>query len=263
MTVLVAGADRVDAGKTTFSTGLLWRLEGIGFKPRAGNDYWFDHDDYLRAVEAGRLYGKDAKRLAAASAATVDPETINPVHRLWRPAPRGDEFIGPADRTFVIDRAGDTWIVNADAEIPTPATESLPLEAAPRVGSIAELNAAMEAHAVPALDNLAERVREREPAVIESYGDVARPLENVAVDRVAVVEPTWARFYDGRRFLDACEVAGRSPLDGHLEERVGDVIDLLEPVGTAELPPLTAAQRDEPAAIAEAYAAAYETLLAI
>ncbi|MEF8791499.1 MAG: ATPase, partial [Haloarculaceae archaeon] len=65
MRLLVAGADRVDAGKTTFSTGLVHETGATGYKPRAGNDYWFDHDDYRRAVDAGRLYGKDARRLAA------------------------------------------------------------------------------------------------------------------------------------------------------------------------------------------------------
>ena len=24
---------------------------GVGFKPRAGNDYWFDHDDYRQAAK--------------------------------------------------------------------------------------------------------------------------------------------------------------------------------------------------------------------
>lgn len=262
MKVLVAGADRVDAGKTTFSTGLLARIGGTGFKPRAGNDYWFDHDDYRRAIEAGRLYGKDAKRLAAASEPSVEPEEINPVHRLWQPAPRGDEFIGPADRTFLLDRAGEGWIVNDSAAVPSAVVDALPLDRARRVGSIDALNDALAAHALPALRTLADRVRQSDPAVIESYGDVARPLEDVAIDRVAVVEPLRARIYDGQRFLDACDVAGRSPLDGQLEERVGDVIELLDPAATVDLPPLTAVERDDPATVAEAYGAAYDALLA-
>jgi predicted P-loop ATPase/GTPase len=54
-TYLVAGARDVDAGKTTFSVGLLARLGGVGVKPRAGNDVRFHHDDYRRAIETGRL----------------------------------------------------------------------------------------------------------------------------------------------------------------------------------------------------------------
>ena len=67
MKLLVAGASKVDAGKTTFTAGLVERTGVRAFKPRAGNDYWYDHDDYRRAVESGRLYGKDAERLAATS----------------------------------------------------------------------------------------------------------------------------------------------------------------------------------------------------
>jgi len=67
--ILVAGGARVDAGKTTFSTGLVADLaaragDAVGVKPRAGNDYWYDHDDYRIASDSGRLYGKtrDASR---------------------------------------------------------------------------------------------------------------------------------------------------------------------------------------------------------
>ena len=76
MRLLVAGGSEVDAGKTTFTEGLVERTGVRGFKPRAGNGYWYDHDDYRRAVETGRLYGKDAKRLADASPGDVRPEAI-------------------------------------------------------------------------------------------------------------------------------------------------------------------------------------------
>jgi len=69
LVILVAGGARVDAGKTTFSTGLVADLaaragDAVGVKPRAGNDYWYDHDDYRIASDSGRLYGKtrDASR---------------------------------------------------------------------------------------------------------------------------------------------------------------------------------------------------------
>jgi len=39
MTLLVAGGQRVGAGKTTFSTGLTVHTDGVGFKPRAGDAY--------------------------------------------------------------------------------------------------------------------------------------------------------------------------------------------------------------------------------
>src|SRR6056297_2933265 len=130
MRLLVAGGDRVDAGKTTFTTGLLALLGAVGFKPRAGNDYWFDHDDYRRAVEEGRLYGKDAKRLAAASsdACGTDfaPEELNPVHRLWRPSPGPNTgLVGQSHREFVLDRVGESFVVNAHADVPESARRRL------------------------------------------------------------------------------------------------------------------------------------------
>ena len=130
MKVLVTGVQRVDAGKTTFAAGLVRHLHAEGFKPRAGNDYWFDYDDYLNAVERGRLFGKDAKRLVEASGADEPPESINPIHRLWRPAPAGDTFLGPADRTFVLDRAGEQYVLNANAEVPETARENVTLTCA-------------------------------------------------------------------------------------------------------------------------------------
>ena len=260
MTLLVAGADRVDAGKTTFTVGLLAHLHATGFKPRAGNDYWFDHDDYRRAVEAGGLYGKDARRLAAASVTDVTPEAINPVHRLWRPAPGGDDFLGRADRSFVLDRVGGEFVVNADADVPNSAADALPLGDAPRVSTVDELNRVTRERYLPVLDDLRDRIESIEPAVVESYGDVARPIRDLAYERVAVVEPERARVYDGDRFEVACEVASGSPLDGSLEERVPEVVEPIEPLATVPLPPLRSAERSDPEAVAAAYEDAYAAL---
>jgi len=133
LVILVAGGARVDAGKTTFSTGLVADLaaragDAVGVKPRAGNDYWYDHDDYRIASDSGRLYGKDARRLAAASTRSlasvgersrpeaITPESINPVHRLWRPTPDRTGMLGDTDRTFLCDRVttegGSRFVVN-------------------------------------------------------------------------------------------------------------------------------------------------------
>jgi predicted P-loop ATPase/GTPase len=262
-TYLVAGARGVDAGKTTFSAGLLARVGGVGFKPRAGNDVWFHHDDYRHAIGEGSLYGKDARRLAAASATDVDPEEINPIHRLWRPAPGGDGFLGATDREFVLDRVGEGFVVNAGAAVPPSAREALPLADAPRVETVDALNEQIRARHLPHLRALSDRVAGHDPAVVESYGDIARPLQGAPPDRVAVVEPGRARIYDGERYWKACDVAsGRAgPQEGRLEERVGDAVALIEPVATARLPPLGDGVRTNPDAVADAYADAYESLV--
>jgi len=262
MTLLVAGGSRVDAGKTTFSVGLLARTGAIGFKPRAGNDYWFDHDDYRDSVDRGRLFGKDARKLAAPAPGDREPEDINPVHRLWRPAPRGGAgILGREDRTFLLDRVGDRYVVNDGVELPDSATTALDLDDAVRVSSLPEFNEAMTSLHVPAQQALAEEIEAADLAVVESYADVARPLANVDPMAVAVVDPGYVAIYDGARYEKACEVASGGRRTGRLEERVPDVTGLLDPVARVTLPPLTTDERNDPEAIADAYEEGYEALL--
>jgi predicted P-loop ATPase/GTPase len=262
MTLLVAGGSRVDAGKTVFSTGLVARTGAVGYKPRAGNDFWFDHDDYREAVDAGRLFGKDARKLAAAAPGERDPEDINPVHRLWRPSPRGGGgIVGRDDRTFLLDRAGDRFVVNDTVDLPESAVASLDLDDAVRVSSLPEFNRAMGSLHVPAQEGLAEEIERADLAVVESYADVARPLADVDPLAVAVVEPGRATIYDGARYEKACQVASGGHETGRLEERVGDVTDLLDAEATVSLPPLTERERSDPSAVSRAYDDAYETLL--
>jgi len=281
MKLLVAGGDRVDAGKTTFSVGLLAHTGARGFKPRAGNNYWFDHDDVQKATADGRLYGKDARRLAAASPGDVAPESINAVHRLWHPSPGPSKgLLGQAPRQFVVDRVGSgsagqgpassgpetdgvgEFVVNGTVDVPAPVSERLPLEAAPRVTSLPDFNDLMAAMHAEALEDLRGTIAAADRAVVESYGDIARPLEGFEPDAVAVVEPGRARFYDGRRYAKACQIATGGPSEGQLEERVGGVVDLIDRAGAVRLPALDAETRADPAAVADAYDHAYDALLA-
>ncbi|MFB6088139.1 MAG: ATPase [Haloarculaceae archaeon] len=261
MTHLVAGAREVDAGKTTFTVGLLASLDGVGFKPRAGNDVWHHHDDYRRAIEEGRMVGKDARRLADASAADVVPEEINPVHRLWRPDPGDGGFLGRTGRRFVLDRVGDGYVVNATADVPDAAREALSLSGAPRVADVDELNEQIRSRHLPHLDALARRIEDTEPAVVESYGDVARPIRDLDVSRAAVVEPERVRIYDGDRYENACDVVSSDPREGRLEVIVRNVVDVIDPIETVELPPLTEDERADPTRVAGAYVEGYEALL--
>jgi predicted P-loop ATPase/GTPase len=262
MRLLVTGADRVDAGKTTFTVGLLEYADAVGFKPRAGNDHWFHHDDVRDAVEQGRLVGKDARRLAAASPGDHDPEDINPVHRLWRPSPgAGTGILGKADREFVVDRVAETYVVNETVPVPDLVRDTLPLETAVTVSSLAECNEVMERLHLVALQGIARRIDEYDRTVVESYGNVARPLRDYDPDAVAVVEPARVRLYDGSRFLKACSVASGRPREGRLEERVPAVVDLVDPVETTALPALSTEARADPTAVADAYRPAYDGLL--
>ncbi|ELZ47147.1 hypothetical protein C464_09457 [Halorubrum coriense DSM 10284] len=289
-TYLVAGGARVDAGKTTFSAGLVAHLAGragdaVGVKPRAGNDFWFDHDDYRVATDAGRLYGKDARTLAAAntralpavddaspSPSAVTPESVNPVHRLWRPTPGRTGMLGDAGRTFLCDRvttaSGTRFVVNGAAEdaglLPDALAERLPLADATRVRDVPAFNEVMaEAH-LPAIERLADRVaRTPVPLVVESYADVAGTLPRdgpVAPDAVAVVDPGRARIYAGDRYAKARAVAAGSPREGTREEHVDAVTEMIEPLATVSLPALPGDVRSGPHRIAAAYEPAYATL---
>ncbi|ELY95510.1 hypothetical protein [Natrialba taiwanensis] len=270
MILLVVGADRVDAGKTTFSVGLLERTGARGYKPRAGNDFWFDHDDCRRALAEGRLYGKDARRLARAEERGRTPERLNPVHRLWRPTPgSGTGLLGQRDREFIVDRLGRgedaTFVRNATADVPPAVAEALPLANAIPVESVDEFNDLAERRYVPAFAELADELEAAEVAVVESYSDIAQPLQSLdpaAVTAVAAVEPGRARIYPGDRYCRACEIASSSPKDGALEKRVPDVLEYLDPIDRVQLPPLGSDDRRDPAGIEDAYAAAYDALLA-
>jgi len=264
MTLLVTGGTQVDAGKTTFSTGLTAYTGGVGFKPRAGNDYWFHHDDYRRALESGTLYGGDAKRLADASPGQLHPVDVNPVHRLWTPAPGGPTgLLGREDRSFLLDRVGEGYVINGTVELPETARERLPLSDAVAVTSVEELNAAIQQYHLPALAALERTIARTDRAIVESYGDVARPIEGIEPEAVAVVEPRRVRLFDGSRFVKACSITtgGATPLQGQLEERVASVVELVDPLGERELPPLGETERDDPDAVATAYEPAYELLL--
>jgi len=263
MTLLVAGARRVDAGKTTFSTGLVEFVDGVGFKPRAGNDYWFHHDDCRRALDEGHVYGEDARRLSEASPGQLDPLDVNPIHRLWTPDPGpGTGLLGQPDRAFVLDRVGEAYLVNGTVEVPASARDRLPLAGAVVVDSVEELNAAIRRQYLPTLEALERTIDRTERAVVESYADVARPTPSLEPAAVAVVEPARARIYDGSRYVKSCSIAsgGTTPLEGRLEKRVQDVVELIDPVATVELPPLTEEERTDPAAVADAYGPAYERL---
>jgi predicted P-loop ATPase/GTPase len=267
MKLLVAGSAEVDAGKTTFTTGFIERTGVRGYKPRAGNGYWYDQDDYRRAVEEGRLYGKDAKKIAAANDGSVRPEAINPIHRLWLPTPgRGKGVLGREGQRFLFDRVtleSDTYIVNGTTEIPPAAERAFPFSTAKHVESLPELNKVMADYHARALEELTVEIDTRGSAIVESYADIARPLAEFRPDAVAVVEPRRCRVYDGDRYANACEVASGSAHEGRLEERVEHVIELLEPRGAVALPALSSEERDDLSIIADAYEDAYDELLAV
>lgn len=262
MKLLVAGSKRVDAGKTTVAAGLVAATGAVGFKPRAGNDLWFDHDDCRRALSEGRLYGKDATRLAAAGPEPTDPEDINPIHRLWRPTPGpGAGLLGKTGRAFLLDRVGDRYVVNGTLDLPAVVSESLDLDDPLVVESTEALNDVTEAHYLPVQREILQAIRSSDRAVVESYADVANPIQWYEPDAVAVVEPRRVRLYEGNRYAKACEVAPRGPHDGTLEQRVGRVVDILEAEATHAIEPLPDDVRTDATSVADAYEPLFSSIV--
>ena len=268
--LLVAGDARVDAGKTTFAAGLVASLpNAVGFKPRAGNDYWFDHDDVRTALGESRLYGKDITTLVDASTTELHEEALNPVHRLWRPTPDRTGLLGEADRTFLVDRLttpdGSLFVVNGAAEddglLADRLYEQLPLADVPRVRTVGAFNELMAERYLPAFERLTTRIVDTEQAVVESYSDIAMPTDGISFDAVAVVGPTRVRCYDGERYTKACEIASGSLREGQLEERVDGILELIEPLSTHELRPLAKSERANCQQIAATYEPVYDALL--
>ena len=264
MRTLIVGGDRVDAGKTTFGVGwLAWLpIAARAFKPRAGNDYWFDHDDVIHAIERDRLYGKDIRRLLAAEGTDAAPGERNPVHRLWRPTPGETGMLGETDRAFLVDRVwtetGQRFVVNENRELP-PAVTPLPTQAATEVGSLDEFDGVMESVHADALAAVHERIRSVPNAVVESYSDVAMPVQDVSFDAVALVEPSRVRLYDGERWLLACATV-KDSARGRLETRTERVVTMLDPVSTIPLDPAPKRAREDPDALARLYDDAYSEL---
>lgn len=263
--LLIAGGDRVDAGKTTFAAGLVrWLpVAARAYKPRAANDYWFDHDDVRAALADGRLHGKDVRRLLAAEGTDDSPASRNPVHRLWRPTPDRTGPLGERGRTALVDRVwtGEQrrFVVSEAATVPDRVARALPLADASRVHDRAAFDEAMETTHAPALARLAERVRAAPHAVVEAYANVATPLRDVTYDAVAVVEPTRVRVYDGDRWAVACETA-TDPERGRLEVRTGRVTPMVEPLASRSLPPAPSEDRSDPDRLAARYADSYRRL---
>ena len=66
--VFVFGLFEDSPGKTTFSCGLLHKLQQIGVKPvplkaRAGHNYWYQYNELIPCLKEGRLYCSDIIKL--------------------------------------------------------------------------------------------------------------------------------------------------------------------------------------------------------
>lgn len=262
MTLLVVGKKQVNSGKTTFTLGLVERISGVGFKPRASNSYWYHYDQFLRSVQKGSLYGKDASFLSKVSSDISNPEEINNLHRLWRPSPQKNSgILGRQGSEFVLDRLGDKYIVNNNIKLPDLLKDNLSLEDCIYIESFDDFNELMENEYIDEMENFREKVKCFEDSIVESYKDIALPLQGIGFSRVAVVEPMQVEIYEGSKYIKACKICMGSNREGILEPVVEDVVDYLSPLATVRLPILTSEEKQDPKKIKSKYNGIYDRLL--
>lgn len=241
--VLVAGL-REDAGKTSVACAVLTFLQrqGIGacgFKPMAGNSFWYDHGLVRETLAEGRLYGHDALLLRRFSSGPLPEETINPVHRLWPERARESRPGGVP--SFIADRVTlpeeEMLVTNGTLSGVDDAVDmvrqSSRASTRREIASLEDYNRLIEQEYGSAVAAAAERVGQAAGYMVcESYATVALPWQHLEPAVVLVVEPGRVSAYDGDAFLDAAS------LIQFREASTERVVEFLQPLGRAALPPV-------------------------
>ncbi len=258
--VLIAGLKEKDAGKTSLALALLAYLRekgfnACGFKPKAGNSVWYDYDIVHKALSQGKLYGKDAKLLKAASAfgsmadTAMEEEFINPIHRLWAEPP----LVATITQIpyFILDRV-TLWFKEGVRNFVVE-NESLPVEyrcndtdfenlrakasGTYRVRDLNTLNVLTEEYYDLAIELAYKRmVEQHEYVIIESYSDIALPWKGLKdLDAVFGVKPGHISVYDPDKYLTAVQLSASTYSKEELA--TSRIVDLVKPIKEVRVPP--------------------------
>jgi len=265
--VLIVGLKEKDAGKTGLALALLayLREKGFntcGFKPRAGNSVWYDYDVVHEALSQGRLYGKDAKLLRAASAygsvagtgaevanANLVEEFINPFHRLWTEPP----LIDPISQIpyFILDRV-TLWfkeevknlvVVNEALPVEHRCDDKLFRKLRARASSIYHvrdlntLNKLTEEYYDLAVELAYKKmVEQHDCVVIESYSDIALPWKGLNdLDVVFGVKPGQISVYEPKKYSTAVQLSASTYSQEELA--TSKIVELIRPIKEVRVPP--------------------------
>ena len=257
--VLIVGLKEKDAGKTSLALALLAYLRekgfnACGFKPRAGNSVWYDYDVVHEALSQGKLYGKDAKLLKAASAFDSDAgalmeEFINPIHRLWAEPPLNDSITQIP--YFVLDRV-TLWLEEGVRDLVVE-NEALPVEYRCNNAIFEKLRAKVSRiyhfRDLNMLNSLTEKYydlavelvykkmnKQYDCVVIESYSDVALPWKGLKdLNAVIGVKPGQVSVYDPEKYLAAVQLSASTYSQEELA--TSRIVDLVKPIKVVRVPP--------------------------
>lgn len=247
MRILSVGLREIDAGKTTISLAIMNYLaekgEKIcGFKPRAGNNLWYDWKVVREALSKGNLYGHDAKLLACSSTPEPDINQVSPAHRLWIPL-SSEASIHHELPHFLLDRIttkeGTTIVVNKKVKFPIKKRYYNKLISENNVRFVSSREDLKE---VTKLYNQADSYAHSllsekwDSIVYESYSNIGLPWLGISeLDYVFAVEPFRVLIYPGERYLRAYEVLSSFPE----EEETHKITKNLDPIKEIEIPPFS------------------------
>mgnify|MGYP000132518745 CR=1 FL=1 len=250
--ILVVGFKEKDSGKTMLTQALIWYLreKGInvcGFKPRAGNNLWYDYDVVYETLSKGRLYGKDAKVLRETSRTSLPEEIINPIHRLWvenstyTPMGRLPGFL--VDRVTTSEHAEFLVVVNKltlekylECKWMIEKLCSNAVEVV-KIDKLKELNRIIIESYDKAISLAYRKIKQNhEVVVIESYSNTALPFNNIkGLKAVLGVEPWHIYLYSPDKYLTAVKLL--TQLRKNTEITTDQIKQLLKPVKEVKVAP--------------------------
>lgn len=243
MNFLCVGLKEIDSGKTSLALALMSYLKEqgqdvCGFKPRAGNNLWYDWSIVKKSLDEGSLYGHDAKVLHEASSQEVPISVVNPAHRLW--VPSYQEFTKGIPN-FLLDRIttekGTLVVKNEQMDVPISSTyfEQL-LEKA----EVYHISSREDLRKVTSLYNQADAwahsilTEQFDTIVYESYADIGIPWQEISsIDYVFAITPFRIYTFNGDRYLRAYDVMSSFPE----EEKTIRITKNIDPITTVNVPP--------------------------
>lgn len=284
--VFVFGLFEDSPGKTTFSCGLLHKLQQIGLNPvplkaRAGHNYWYQYNDLIPCLKEGRLYCSDIIKLKQASRAEEPYETLNPIDTLITPLDamyyiknknsrtlylsHKDIFNKLAVERYTVIRKNKplhTFLIKEAPShlIPEETIEKITVKADKtiKIENLEDWTRFYQQNAVEAINSCTDSLKHHPVMVSEGFCDIIYPAPRMDHDVVVAVAPGVVLLYDSKRFMKAAQY---HTFEGKKEFKASEVIQYLKPVKMYRIPVLTQLELCELDKIAEAYIDPIETVI--